>query len=66
MGRTNTGGSLTPGQLAERWQTSKQSLANMRYRGGGPRWIKVGRLVRYRIADVEEYEDAQAQGGAAA
>jgi hypothetical protein len=57
---------LTPSELARRWTTTVQSLANMRYRGGGPRWIKVGRLVRYRLTDVEAYEDAQAQGGAAA
>lgn len=57
---------LTPSELARRWKTTVQSLANMRYRGGSPRWIKVGRLVRYRLADVEAYEDAQAQGGEAA
>lgn len=57
---------LNTRQLAERWGCGVQTLANMRYRGGGPRWIKVGRLVRYRVADIEAYENAQARGGAAA
>ncbi|GAA0980518.1 MULTISPECIES: helix-turn-helix transcriptional regulator [Nocardiopsis] len=57
---------LTPEELAERWRSKVQTLANMRYRGDGPRWIKCGRLVRYRLADVKAYEESKAQGGAAA
>lgn len=57
---------LTPVQLSERWQSSAQTLANMRVRGEGPRWIKCGRLVRYRLADVEAYEEERMQGGGAA
>jgi hypothetical protein len=59
-------GALTPGQLAERWQCSAQTLANMRYREQGPRYVKVGRLVRYRLVDVETYEEQHAGGGQAA
>ncbi|MDE3725341.1 hypothetical protein PWG71_28515 [Nocardiopsis sp. N85] len=57
---------LTPADLAKRWKSSTQTLANMRCREQGPRWIKCGRLVRYRLADIEAYEEAQAHGGAAA
>ena len=57
---------LTTEELAERWQCGQQTLVNQRYEGRGPRWIKVGRLVRYRLADVEAYEETNAQGGAAA
>lgn len=57
---------LTEEDLSKRWQCGRQSLTNQRYEGRGPRWIKLGRLVRYRLADVEAYENSQAQGGAAA
>ncbi|WP_433699269.1 helix-turn-helix transcriptional regulator [Nocardiopsis sp. CA-288880] len=57
---------LNTRQLAERWGCGEQTLVNQRYRGAGPRWIKLGRLVRYRLADIEAYEESQAQGGAAA
>ncbi|WP_420156805.1 helix-turn-helix transcriptional regulator [Nocardiopsis sp. CNT-189] len=66
MAPRDPGSTLTASQLAERWQCHVQSLANMRCRGAGPRWVKVGRLVRYRLADVEAYEEARAQGGEAA
>lgn len=36
------------------------TLLNWRYRGDGPRSIKVGGSVRYRRADVEAYLDQQA------
>lgn len=57
---------LTTKALAQRWNCGVQTIVNMRYRGQGPRWLKVGRLVRYRLVDIETYEDTQAQGGEAA
>lgn len=57
---------LNTRQLAERWGCGVQTLVNRRHRGEGPRWFRIGRLVRYRLVDVEAYEDAQAQGGEAA
>lgn len=32
-------------------------------RGGGPRYIRVGRHVRYRWSDIEKWLDRQAQDG---
>lgn len=47
---------LTARDLAERWQCSPGSLANQRSEGSGPRFVKLGKLVRYRLADIEAYE----------
>lgn len=34
---------------------SPRTLENQRLRGGGPRYIKLGGAVRYRIQDLEEW-----------
>lgn len=47
---------LTTGQLAERWITSRSYLANLRSQGKGCAYIKFGRRVMYREADVRQYE----------
>lgn len=51
---------LTPPVLAERWSASTGRLANMRCAGTGPTYVKIGELVRYRLCDVEGYEQAHA------
>lgn len=38
---------LTEDQQAKRWGISPKTLANQRWRGDGPPFIKLGRLVRY-------------------
>lgn len=48
-------GYLTPGQLAQVLGISPGTLANYRSAGTGPRFVKVGPLVRYRPADVERW-----------
>ena len=47
---------LTPSHLARRWSVSVGHLANLRSSGTGPAYLKVGGRVRYRLADVEHYE----------
>jgi excisionase family DNA binding protein len=42
------------------------TLANWRYQGRGPRFVKVGRHVRYRRADVESWLDRNARESTAA
>ena len=49
---------LTPTKLAERWGCSTGWLANMRSAGGGPKFLKLGSNVRYRVPDVLEYENS--------
>ena len=50
---------LNPERLGERWGKSPQALAQMRYRGDGPRFLKIGRNVFYRVQDVLEWEESQ-------
>lgn len=59
---------LTGKQLAEKLGTTANTLAYWRYMGRGPRFIKTGRSVRYRAADVEAWLDEQtrSQTGTAA
>lgn len=38
---------LTEEQQAKRWGIAPKTLANQRWRGDGPPFIKLGRLVRY-------------------
>ncbi|WP_026529757.1 helix-turn-helix transcriptional regulator [Haematomicrobium sanguinis] len=50
---------LTPSTLAEYAGYSVAGLAQMRYMGTGPKFIKMGRQVRYRLSDVEAWLDQQ-------
>jgi hypothetical protein len=49
---------LTPEELSARWKgkPKPKTLANWRIEGRGPRATRLGRTVRYRLADVEAYE----------
>ena len=51
-------GVALPAQVAEVLDTSPAGLAQMRYRGTGPKFIKRGARVLYRWADVNAYLDA--------
>jgi predicted site-specific integrase-resolvase len=50
---------LTQGQLADRWQMSPRTLERWRWVGEGPRFLKLGGRVIYRLEDVEFYEVKQ-------
>jgi hypothetical protein len=47
-----------PSQVAAALFTTEAGLAQMRYRGAGPRFCKRGRRVLYRWSDVRAYLDA--------
>ncbi len=49
-------------ELAVRLGVSRSTLQSWRYEGRGPRFIKLGRLVRYRNADIDAYLKAQTRG----
>jgi excisionase family DNA binding protein len=51
--------------LAVRLGVSRSTLQSWRYAGRGPRYIKLGRMVRYRNADVDAYLRANTRGSAA-
>jgi len=46
---------LTNDALAERLHVHPNTTEHWRLKGEGPPWIRVGRLVRYRPEDVEEW-----------
>ncbi|RDV04519.1 helix-turn-helix transcriptional regulator [Undibacter mobilis] len=46
---------LDQNQVSERWGVSVRTLERYRLTGTGPRFIRIGRLVRYRESDLEEY-----------
>jgi len=48
----------TATEVAPVLHTTEAGLAQMRYRGTGPRFIKRGRRVLYRWSDVRAYLDA--------
>lgn len=47
---------VTEKQLAARWQSSVKKLQKDRLHGTGPPFVRMGRLVRYRMTDVVDYE----------
>lgn len=47
---------LTPERLAERWSITSATLSQWRWSGKGPRFLKIGGRVLYRIPDVEDFE----------
>lgn len=50
---------LTRQALAQRLGISEEALAQMATRGTGPRYVKLsGRLVRYRMSDVNAWLEA--------
>lgn len=49
----------TPKQVAGALDTTLMGLAQMRYRGTGPKFIKRGSRVLYRWSDVSDYLDGQ-------
>jgi len=42
--------------LAQRWGFSPRTLEKWRWQGEGPRFVKIGGRIRYRIEDVEAWE----------
>ena len=47
---------LTDIEVAARLGVSRFTVRSWRLKGSGPRFLKMGRAVRYRQEDVQEYE----------
>lgn len=47
---------LSTYDLSKRWSMSEGTLANWRVKGLGPKFVKIGRRVIYRLKDIENYE----------
>lgn len=52
-------------KLAARLNISPRTLERWRWTGEGPRFMKVGGRVVYRLEDVEGYEDSQLRNSTA-
>lgn len=50
---------LTERDLARRWQVAEKTLRNARVSGTLVPYVKIGRLCRYRLADVLAFEESQ-------
>ncbi len=48
-------------EAAELLKLSPRTLENLRLRGGGPRYVKLGGAVRYRTKDLDEWVTVQAR-----
>jgi hypothetical protein len=57
---------ISPKDLARDWHLPERTLSQWRYLGKGPRYFKLGRHVRYRRADVENWLKEQAEPRSAA
>ena len=55
---------LTPRDLAARFKIPVSTLEYWRAVREGPNWHKIGRVVRYRVADVEVWEERQRERSA--
>ncbi len=47
---------LTQRELADRWNKSEATIERYRSDGVGPRFLKIGGAVRYRLEDIEAFE----------
>jgi predicted site-specific integrase-resolvase len=50
---------LRQADVAERWSVSPRTLERWRWMGQGPRFLKAGGRVVYRVEDIEAFEAAQ-------
>jgi len=50
---------LTQRDAATLLRLSERTLERLRLQGGGPLYVKAGRAVRFREADLEEWIDAR-------
>lgn len=47
---------MTTEELAKKWKMNPGSLANWRSEKKGPKFVKLGRKVRYKLKDIERFE----------
>ncbi|MGE4278699.1 MAG: helix-turn-helix transcriptional regulator [Magnetospirillum sp.] len=53
-------------ELSRRWSLSPRTLERWRWLGQGPRYLKIGGRVVYRLEDVEAFEAERAHSSAPA
>lgn len=50
---------LTPAEAGAYLRVSDRTLENFRIDGGGPRYRKIGRMVRYTIPDLDAWVESR-------
>ncbi|MGV9331062.1 helix-turn-helix transcriptional regulator [Nocardia sp. NPDC003726] len=55
---------LSREEVAGRLKLPPKTLAEWASKGKGPRFAKIGRFTRYRLADLEAWENEQFTGAA--
>jgi len=50
---------LTSKELAKRWGYERQTLANWRSQGKGPRFIRIYGRILYAMKDIIQFESAR-------
>ena len=50
---------LRQAEVAQRWSVSHRTLERWRWTGAGPRFLKIGGRVVYRVEEVEAFEAQQ-------
>lgn len=53
---------MTLAELAERWRISDATLERWRTESNGSLFLKLGNQVRYRVQDVEAFEEVALRG----
>ena len=51
---------LSTKEVAEAFRINAQRLRNLRWKGCGPRGVKIGRSVRFRLRDVRDWIEGRA------
>ena len=52
---------VAPQEAAQRIGWKPETLANSRWKGSGPPYLKIGGRVRYRLSDLADWLDQQAR-----
>jgi predicted DNA-binding transcriptional regulator AlpA len=52
---------MAPPKAAEYADSSTSTLAKLRLKGGGPRFCRIGRAIRYRRSDLDEWLTASSR-----
>lgn len=53
----------TPAELAAQLRVTQETLANWRIKKAGPRFLRIGGQIRYRLHDVNTWLDAHREPG---
>lgn len=52
---------LSPHEVAKRWKIKKATLDQWRWFGHGPHFFTLGTRIRYRLEDIERFENLRFQ-----